>query len=98
MSEHDNCIHIDIGIPGGRVEHYEYLPYHTEAPTSYDGFGTTTIAALSGARIVLIHPDHVSWQLTRYASGSYATRQATPNEVSCCIDRLTRRVRGIRNA
>lgn len=53
----------------------ERLLATTTAPANYDGFGTLTLAPnpLMGpqGRLVLIHPEHLEWQIRRYASGNY---------------------------
>ena len=48
---------------------------YTDAPTDYDGFGTTTVREVGrttrGAtvRLVSTPPEHMQWQRDRYASG-----------------------------
>jgi hypothetical protein len=49
-----------------------YIVKETNAPESYDGFGTITINDLSKTRIVLIEEDNFDWQSSRYYSGTYA--------------------------
>lgn len=47
-----------------------YIAALTDAPESYDGFGTFTIEHLGfDDRIVLIPKEQVDWQTSRYASG-----------------------------
>lgn len=52
----------------------------TDAPPTYDGFGTRTVretgeaTGLGRVRIVQADPNHVEWQTGRYGSGGYFAR------------------------
>jgi len=57
-------------------EHKKLQPIITTAPAAYDGFGTVELSPEVGTdmrgrplRLVVIQPDHLDWQLSRYSSG-----------------------------
>ena len=56
-----------------------YVMRYTDAPPSYDGFGTIVFETtekktpLGQLRCVMIAKQHLDWQETRYASGMYAS-------------------------
>lgn len=64
------------------------VPYVTNAPEVYDGFGTFTVdpGPVSAddhrfeGRLILIESGHEIWQTQRYASGLYAYWRITPEE------------------
>lgn len=50
----------------------------TTAPVNYDGFGTRTVSRDGAVRVVAIQPDHVVWQISRYASGLHGWAHPDP--------------------
>lgn len=63
---------VSITVRIGSVERSFEL-WATNAPRSYDGFGTFTVRTGEGfrpERHVLIDKEHVTWQTQRYGSGS----------------------------
>ena len=60
---------IDITVDGDAAQRVEYLAFKTDAPKSYDGFGTLNLLDCGSRRVVLIQREHFLWQQARYASG-----------------------------
>lgn len=66
---------------------------YTDAPESYDGFGTRTIDVVGTStrgnpvRLVEVLPVHLEWQRSRYLSGLYisATEEQWPQMQSCIM-------------
>lgn len=74
-----------------------FIERMTDAPESYDGFGTITIkivgtsqlamAAGNPVRLVHIDEEHDDWQTSRYDSGGYAyTTDQAPAGTWTAID------------
>lgn len=62
---------LDIASWGITFEDIPTVILVTNAPSNYDGFGTTTIAENDGWRLVETFPEHTVWQQNRYWSGLY---------------------------
>ncbi len=60
----------------------EYTFGFTNAPNVYDGFGTLSLDAEAGERLVAIRTEHLNWQASRYASGLHRFRPASPATTS----------------
>ncbi len=56
----------------------EYTFGYTNAPESYDGFGTMSLDVEGDERLVAIRKEHLNWQASRYASGLRSFRPALP--------------------
>lgn len=54
----------------------------TQAPASYDGFGTFTIYHEDNRRAVAVRVEHESWQILRYHSGMYATEPVEHSDLN----------------
>lgn len=64
-----------IEVKVGRIERV-YHVFRTDAPASYDGFGTFEVWVMKMAgrltRVVAVDVRHEEWQLGRYASGMHS--------------------------
>lgn len=81
------CESEKTGLLPSQIELYHSgrgLAYITNAPKAYDGLGTYEGNApevrerfeQTKERFVVIAPEHLDWQLSRYWSGLYVTREA----------------------
>jgi hypothetical protein len=68
---------------------------YTTAPSAYDGFGTVELDPDAGTdnrgltiRKVAVEPDHLDWQMARYASGLHGCVTAAEADVFWSIWRL----------
>jgi hypothetical protein len=64
----------------------EYTFGYTNAPESYDGFGTLSLSAEGDERLVGIRNEHLNWQVGRYASGLRRFRPVVASPVSPAPD------------
>ena len=70
-----------------------YLPYETNAPKAYDGFGTISLYDdLPKLRLVLIDERHKDWQVGRYLSGMHYANPFTEHPESIYRDILYKRM------
>ena len=76
----------------GKVLGGEFHLYHTDAPKSYDDFGTIEIHSDDG-RYVLVNSIHDRWQVGRYLSGCYGCKEITDTSLLLwALDRIAERI------
>jgi hypothetical protein len=72
VEEGDEVMRIEVKV--GRIERV-YHVYRTDAPASYDGFGTIEVWKMLMAgklsRVVMVDERHEEWQKGRYRSGMH---------------------------
>ena|SRR6516162_8228011 len=91
---------IPVSVAGETINWHVRI---TGAPKAYDGFGTNTIYEYDAGpnhkadsfRIVLIHDDHLMWQLGRYSSGMFTAAKPEEWQYNEVIELLRKRMAGI---
>lgn len=95
LTEQDEVFTITLGNSGSNFRFYK-----TNAPKVYDGFGTFAIEKwghANGTRFVLIDVEHETWQLQRYASGTYGAEKVSTSQFSADVKNvLWKKILGIK--